>query len=67
MEKVEQDRIKENKSDKKIIISEFTKSLLLDKRFLLDHSDNTRIRFSTDELDSVVGFIHEEIYNKIDY
>ncbi len=30
MEKVDQERIGENKSDKKIIISEFTKSLLLD-------------------------------------
>lgn len=62
---LDQERIEENKSDKKIIISEFTKSLLLDKRFLLDHSDNTRIRFSTDELDSVVGFIGEGWSKKI--
>lgn len=65
MEKAEQDRIEENKRDKKIIISEFTKSLLKDKGFILDHSDNTRIRFSTDELDSLVGFIGEGWSKKI--
>ena len=45
--------------DKKRIISEFTKDLLHEKGFLLDHSDNTRIRFSTERLDSIVGFIGE--------
>lgn len=45
--------------DKKIIISQFTKDLLHEKGFLLDHSDNTRIRFSTERLDSVVGFLGE--------
>lgn len=45
--------------NKKIIISKFTKDLLQEKGFLLDHSDNTRIRFSTERLDSIVGFIGE--------
>lgn len=45
--------------DKKRIISEFTKDLLHEKGFLVDHSDNTRIRFSTERLDSIVGFIGE--------
>ncbi len=49
----------ENKRDKRIALSNFTKSLLKDKGFLLDHSDNTRIRFSTDRLDHIVGFIGE--------
>ena len=40
-------------------ISEFTKDLLHEKGFLLDHSDNTRIRFSTERLDSIVGFMGE--------
>ncbi len=62
---LDQDRIGENKSDKKIIISEFTKFLLQDKGVILDHSDNTRIRFSTDELDSIVGFIGEGWSKKI--
>lgn len=38
-------------------ISEFTKDLLHEKGFLLEHSDNTRIRFSTERLDSIVGFM----------
>lgn len=45
--------------DKKRIISEFTKDLLHEKGFLLDHSNNTRIRFSTERLDSIVGFMGE--------
>lgn len=45
--------------NKKRIISEFTKDLLHEKGFLLDHSDHTRIRFSTERLDSIVGFIGE--------
>lgn len=45
--------------DKKIIISNFTKDLLREKVFILDHSDNTRIRFSSERLDSVVGFLGE--------
>ena len=40
-------------------ISEFTKDLLHEKGFLLDHSNNTRIRFSTERLDSIVGFMGE--------
>lgn len=40
-------------------ISEFTKDLLHEKGFLLDHSNNTHIRFSTERLDSIVGFIGE--------
>ena len=48
-----------NIKDKKLAISQFTKDLLRKKEFLLDHSDNTRIRFSTDHLDSIVGFIGE--------
>lgn len=45
--------------DKKIIISKFTKDLLHEKGFLLDHSDNTYIRFSTERLDNIVGFLGE--------
>lgn len=45
--------------DKKRTISEFTKDLLHEKGFLLDHSDNTRIRFSTERLDSIVGLMGE--------
>ena len=49
-----------NKSSvKSSSICEFTKDLLHEKGFLLDHSNNTRIRFSTERLDSIVGFMGE--------
>lgn len=46
-------------SDKQLIISEFTKDLITRYGLILDHSNKTYIRFSTDRLDSIVGMIGE--------
>lgn len=46
--------------DKRLVISQMTKDLLREKEFLLDYSNNKCIRFSTHNLDNIVGFIGKD-------